>query len=430
MSHISKGDVHAYLDGALGAYPEEDARHIREHLDACGECAQLLEGERRLRQEASSILAASARGPVELDPLEGLLARAAESDRQERAEGAEGSERTRRARPLLGSRLYSLRWAATVVVSLGAGWMARELTGPAGTGPAGDLARGAASERVVTGAVLPPASDQERLERDNVGGFVEAETLPEAPAAAAGGLADADAQPESQVAVVRGLAQGDTPPELQDAAAVGGGRLNADGGAVASDGDLALDQVEPVPARQREESAVARRLELADANVSAQAAEPQVEAARLSDEVRGSAVPSSAPQEDRRDGASLFENAAPAPSVSASLSTTPFLVPGLPVRDVRLAPEADGLAGGPSGSVIVTQELGDGRVIELQFVPLAGGDAVLREAFQERNELLGRTSPADWSMAVRDVPGGVAVLSGPLTERELEDLLDRALGLR
>ena len=190
-----------------------------------------------------------------------------------------------------------------------------------------------------------------------------------------------------------------------------------------------------MPARQREESAVARRLELADANVSAQAAEPQVEAARLSDEVRGSAVSSSALADDRRDGASLFENAAPAPSVSAPLSTTPFLVPGLPVRDVRLAPEADGLAGGPSGSVvvrsvIVTQELGDGRVIELQFVPLAGGDAVLREAFQERNELLGRTSPPDWSMAVRDVPGGVAVLSGPLTERELEDLLDRALGLR
>jgi hypothetical protein len=413
MSHISKGDVHAYLDGALGAYPEEAARHVREHLDACLMCAQLLEGERRLRQEASSILAASAQGPVELDPLEELQARAAESDRQEPAEGTEGSERTRRARPLLGSRLYSLRWAATVVVSLGAGWMARELTGPAG-----DLARGAASERVVTGVVLPPASDQERLERDNAVGLVEAET-----------------QPESQVAVVRGLAQGDTPPELQDAVAVGGGRLSADRAAGGFDDDGVLDQVEAVPARQREESAVARRQESAEANVSAQAAEPQVEAARLSDEVRGSALPNAAPQEDRRDGASLFENAAPAPSVSASLSTTPFLVPGLPVRDVRLAPEADGLAGGPSGSVmvhsvIVTQELGDGRVIELQFVPLAGGDAVLREAFQERKELLGRTSPADWNMAVRDVPGGVAVLSGPLTERELEDLLDRALGLR
>ena len=29
MSHISKGDIHAYLDGALGAYPEEAARHVR-----------------------------------------------------------------------------------------------------------------------------------------------------------------------------------------------------------------------------------------------------------------------------------------------------------------------------------------------------------------------------------------------------------------
>ena len=68
MSHISKGDVHAYLDGALGAYPKEAARHVREHLDACLMCAQLLEGERRLRKEGSSILAASAQGPVELDP--------------------------------------------------------------------------------------------------------------------------------------------------------------------------------------------------------------------------------------------------------------------------------------------------------------------------------------------------------------------------
>ena len=425
MSHISKGDMHAYLDGALGAYPEEAARHVREHLDACRECAQLLEGERRLRQGASTILAVSAQGPVEFDPLEDLLARAAESDRQEPAEGAEGSERTRRARPLLGSRLYSLRWAATVVVSLGAGWMARELTGPAG-----DLARGAASERVVTGVVLPPASDQERLERDNVGGLVEAETLRESQAAAAGGLADADAQPESQVAVVRGLAQGGTPLELQGVAAVGGVRLSADQAAGGFDDDAVLDQVEAVPARQRAGSAVARREVPADASVRAQAAERPVETARLSDELRGSALSSAARQEDRRDGASLFDNAAPAPSVSASLSTTPFLVPGLPVRDVRLAPEADGLVGGPSGSVIVTQELGDGRVIELQFVPLAGGDSVLGGALQERNEFLGRTRQAGWSMAVRDVPGGVAVLSGPLAERELEDLLDRALGLR
>ncbi len=43
MSHISKGDVHAYLDGALGAYPDEAATHIRQHLNECPECAELLE---------------------------------------------------------------------------------------------------------------------------------------------------------------------------------------------------------------------------------------------------------------------------------------------------------------------------------------------------------------------------------------------------
>ena len=123
MSHINKGDVHAYLDGALGAYPEEAARHIREHLDACRDCAQLLEDERRLRQEADAILAASTPRPVEVAPLEELLARAAESDHEEPAQGAEGSER--KARPLVGGLLYSLRWAATVVIALGAGWMAR-----------------------------------------------------------------------------------------------------------------------------------------------------------------------------------------------------------------------------------------------------------------------------------------------------------------
>ncbi len=434
MSHINKGDVHAYLDGALGAYPEEAARHVREHLDACLMCAQLLEDERRLRQEASAILAASAQGPVEFDPLEELLARAAESDRQDPAEATEGSERTGRARPTLGDRMYSLRWAATIVVSLGAGWMARGLTGPAG-----DLARGAASERVVSEIGLPPAvppaADQERLERDNAGELAEAETLPQSQAAVAGGPADVDTPLELQAAVARGLAEVETSPELQDAAAVGGVGPGADRGAGGFDDDLVLDQIEVVPARQREELAVAGRVEPADPSVRAQAAEPQVEAARLSDELRASALSSSAPADDRRDGASLFSDAAPGPSATASPSTTPFLVPGLPVRDVRLAPEADGVAGGPSGSVlvrsvIVTQELGDGRIIELQFVPLAGSDSVLGGALRERNEFLGRTRQAGWGMAVRDVSGGVAILSGPLTERELEDLLDRALGLR
>ena len=322
---------------------------------------------------------------------------------QERAERVEGSERTERARPSLGTRMYSLRWAAMVVISLGAGWMARDLTGPAG-----DVARGAVAEPVVTRIGLRQSADEERLERDNAGGLADAETLRDSQAASAGRLAEAE-----------------TPPESPDAEAVGGTAPSSDRSAGRFDDDAVLDQVEAVPARQRAESAVARGVGPANANVRAQAAEPQVEALSLSDELRRPALAA-----DRRDRASLFGNAAPGPSAAASLSTTPFLVPGLPVLDVRLAPETDGLAGGRGGSVVVTQELEDGRVVELQFVPVAGNDSALGEPLQERSGFLGRTRPAGWGMAVRDVPGGVAVLSGPLAERELEELLDRALGPR
>ena len=391
MSHINKGDIHAYLDGALGAYPEEAARHVREHLDACRACAQLLEGERCLREEASAILAASALGPVELDSLEELRATAAAVAGQERA------------RPSLRTRMYSLRWAAMVVISLGAGWMARDLTEPAG-----DVARGAVAEPVVTRIEVLPSADEERLERDNAGGLDQAETLRELQGATTGRLAEAE-----------------TPPESPNAAAVGGVALGSDRGAVRFDDDAVPDQVEAVPARQRAESAAALGVAPADANLRAQAAEPQVEALSLFDDLRR---PTSAP--DRRDAASLLGNAALAPSAAASLPTTPFLVPGLPVLDVRLAPETAGLARGRGSSLVVTQELEDGRVVELRFVPAAGDDPALREPLQERSSFLGRTRPTGWRMAVRDVPGGVAVLSGPLTERELEELLDRAFGPR
>ena len=400
MSHISKGDIHAYLDGALGAYPEEAARHVREHLGACRACAEVLEEERRLREEASAILAASALGPVALDSLEELRARATALDGQERAEGAKGPERADRmvrARPSLAGRMYSIRWAATVVISLGAGWMAREVTGPTG-----DATREIVGEPVVreVGVRSPDAQEREAslelMERDNAGRFAEAETPP--------------ASPSSEV--VAGA------PPVSDRAAGG------------FDDDAVLDQVEALPVRQREESAVARGVEPADASVAAQVEETPVEetpvqARAFLDELR-----SSTSAVDRRDRAVLLGNEAPRAFAGGTVSTTPFLVPGLPVRDVRLAPGADGQGGRAGGAVVVTQELPDGRVVELRFVPLASRDVVVGGAFQARDDSFSRTQRAGWGTVVRDVPGGVAVLSGPLTEPELDELLDRMLGPR
>ncbi len=191
----------------------------------------------------------------------------------------------------------------------------------------------------------------------------------------------------------------------------------------------ALDRADAAPDRQRAASSVARGVGPADANVGGQPAEPRLEVLSLSDELRDPA-----PAPALQDGASLFNDAAPASSSDASQATTALMVPGLPVRDVRVARTAGGVAGGPTegprGRVIVTQELGDGRLIELEFVPVAENDSVGLRTFQERREPQDRTRRAGWSVVVRDVPGGVAFLSGPLSEPELAELLDRALGLR
>jgi len=237
-------------------------------------------------------------------------------------------------------------------------------------GPLGDVERGAAVESVVTEIGVrqdQQVQGQQVIARDN-----------------AGRLADAE-----------------SPPESPGAVAVGGVGPGADPSAGGLDNDVALDQVQVQLslARQRALVAVVSQVGPADANVS-----------------------------DQPDGAFLAETTRDSAGVAPS--TTLFLVPGLPVRDVRLALEAEGLAVGWGGAVVVTQELGDGRLVELELVPLFGSDPWREDVLEERNEFLGRRRREGWSMAVRDVSGGVAVLSGPLAELELAGLLDLTLGLR
>jgi hypothetical protein len=110
MSHVDKGALHAYLDGALDEYPAGEARRVREHLDACAECTKSLEEERLLREDTRELLAMAAPS-VEAPPLEELRTLA-------RSGGGPGEVRPR-------LRLYRLSWAASVVLALGAGWMLR-----------------------------------------------------------------------------------------------------------------------------------------------------------------------------------------------------------------------------------------------------------------------------------------------------------------
>ena len=73
MSHVDKGALHAYLDGALDEYAQAEATRIRDHLDQCAECGEQLEIERMLRADAQAMLGLAA-PDVDLPSLEELRA--------------------------------------------------------------------------------------------------------------------------------------------------------------------------------------------------------------------------------------------------------------------------------------------------------------------------------------------------------------------
>jgi hypothetical protein len=110
--------------------------------------------------------------------------------------------------------------------------------------------------------------------------------------------------------------------------------------------------------------------------------------------------------------------------------STPLLIPGIRVLDVRFAPQA-----GASGvSVVVTQEMTGGQVVELRFVPVAGDaenrDVITEVLSRDTNEAPSDALPEGWNEVVRSVPGGVATLRGPFAESELSRLLGLAVEAR
>ncbi len=121
MSHVDEGTLHAYLDGALEAVCSgPEAASVREHLASCPECAARLEEERKIRGDAMAILATADPGPIDPPALEDLRAMA-HARRKDTSSGG-GSV----------SYMRQVAWAASIVVALGAGWSARQLSLPNG----------------------------------------------------------------------------------------------------------------------------------------------------------------------------------------------------------------------------------------------------------------------------------------------------------
>lgn len=205
MRHVDEGGLHAWLDGELDALPASEAEWIREHLEACADCARRLDRERTVRDAADAALAGAA---VDLTGLPTL-----EEMRAEARRGAGGGDGTGS-----GPRFRRLAWAASVVLAAGAGWMANGLvTAPEGpeiyplmqsVTPAAEVVRDRAAPQEETAE--DAAAD--RMQEADATGAAEARTAePEAQA-----RADAGAPAESPApTVARELVRQAPAPETE-----------------------------------------------------------------------------------------------------------------------------------------------------------------------------------------------------------------------
>lgn len=184
MQHVDEALLIAYADDALG---KDERRLVDEHLAGCAECRARIAEEREMSARAVHVLSMAA--PVEpvVPPFADVLRR------------SDSNAPPARKR----SSWVPVAWAASLVVAVGAGWLARAvLLSPDFTAPVESRAQADATstpeqelaEAAPVDASMRPAADAglaqtERRERTPVVG----EPAPAVPQADAGALAAADA---------------------------------------------------------------------------------------------------------------------------------------------------------------------------------------------------------------------------------------------
>jgi hypothetical protein len=168
MPHVDDARLHAYLDGELG-WLDENPLVLERHLERCADCQARLEEAKRLREHGRSLLGSYL--PVERPPFEAVL---------RRARG--GSEQSAARR-----RVPTAVWAASLVLALAGGWLARGMLGVGPSAPGGESvqlssapvpASPPATAQTDTGQGPPPPAPSAAEPTPPSEPIVEAATLP------------------------------------------------------------------------------------------------------------------------------------------------------------------------------------------------------------------------------------------------------------
>lgn len=257
MPHLSDGELHAYLDGALEQLERGASERIREHLEQCAGCRSRLDEERVLHERADALLAGAAPARVAVPSFEELRRRAQDGS------PTPDVNAPRSARPWTPP--WGLAWAATLVLALGVGWASRGVLGP-GSDVARERFVGATASAPVADAAADVSEDARRAEAEEAVAELTDRVRQSAPDAAAG----------APSARMRAQAQADPPRPEEDRLA------DAERSAVAGG---AVPAAPPVPETVRELRAEPRAASADRAKMDAEA-EPAA---------ASSALPSDAP---------------------------------------------------------------------------------------------------------------------------------------
>ena len=120
MRHVTDGELHAYLDGALDLLPQDRGEEVRDHISSCPVCSERLQDEEHLRSQAEMVLGSSDLGEVALPTFEELRERAEAPGSDPLLQTRESNSGVHYRGPVKG---LPLAWAATIVLALGVGWM-------------------------------------------------------------------------------------------------------------------------------------------------------------------------------------------------------------------------------------------------------------------------------------------------------------------